>query len=252
MKTVALGAVAALMTASLTAFGASALTFVTGNDYAPYTDEKLPDGGMMTEVAREVAKKMGQDTTILFQPWKRGYAATLAGEADGTFPYVRSPEREAEMLYSEPMFVLRQSVFMPKSKTFAFDGLDSLKGKTVCSPIGYALPPPVEALVKAGAIKRQEPPDLQTCTKFLTLGRADFIIGDNSTVLTSARQAGTADAIQPASKPFDEISLHLVAAKAKAASPALIAAFNAGLAELKRSGAYAAIVRKHDKDAALD
>jgi polar amino acid transport system substrate-binding protein len=66
---------------------AATLDIVTGNDFAPYADEKLPNGGFATDLVREVIKKIGTETNIRFLPWKRGYELTTSGETLATFPY---------------------------------------------------------------------------------------------------------------------------------------------------------------------
>ena len=74
----------------------STLDLVTGNDFAPFTGEDLPQGGMLTELVLRSFKAMGLGYDVRFVPWKRGYDGVVAGKFLGTFPYVRTPEREQE------------------------------------------------------------------------------------------------------------------------------------------------------------
>jgi len=66
---------------------------VTGDDYAPFTGESLPAGGMLTQVVQSALAAAGISNTLDWRPWNRGYLQTLRGDYDATFPYVRSVQR---------------------------------------------------------------------------------------------------------------------------------------------------------------
>ena len=76
---------------------AEELAIATGNDYAPFTDEELPEGGLATEVVVEAFAAVDHEVDIDFRPWARGYHDTGQGVFAGTFPYVHSDERAEEM-----------------------------------------------------------------------------------------------------------------------------------------------------------
>ncbi len=61
---------------------------VTGDDYRPFTDQALPQGGMITEIVDHVFQKMGYQAEIEFHSWSRGYTLSEEGAFLGTFPYV--------------------------------------------------------------------------------------------------------------------------------------------------------------------
>lgn len=231
--------------------GGQAGEFLTGNDYAPYTDEKLPDGGFATELVTAVLTGMGESPRIRFFPWKRGYQMTMSGEALGTFPYVRNPDREAEMLFSEPLYHDISRIFSAKARPLAYNDVESLKGKTFCNPTGYVVYPEIKGLLDAKELRLQDPADMSGCLKSLDVGRADFIISSSSVVTALSADLGLSGKFAAAEKPFRENASYLLIGKNTAGGPAFMAKFNASLSAYRASAAYAALVKKHGLEGAI-
>ena len=66
---------------------AQTIRLVTGNNLAPYTDIRLTNGGLITELVEAVYNELGFETVISFGDWDQGYADTLGGRFEATFPY---------------------------------------------------------------------------------------------------------------------------------------------------------------------
>ncbi|MBV8651112.1 MAG: amino acid ABC transporter substrate-binding protein, partial [Alphaproteobacteria bacterium] len=109
-------AAAVMLTTGVATASAQSYTVVSGNDYAPFADSKLPEGGIATEVVKLAFAAVDKQVTIEWKPWKRGYQDTLANDNDATFPYVPTDERKAEMLYSDAIYSVKQEVFAPVDK----------------------------------------------------------------------------------------------------------------------------------------
>ena len=72
--------VAALLATTIAAQEKS-VSFITGNDYKPYTDEGLPGGGLITEVMRQVFEERGYDFEVEFlDTWPPVYDAAAASK----------------------------------------------------------------------------------------------------------------------------------------------------------------------------
>ncbi|HBM14284.1 MAG TPA: amino acid ABC transporter substrate-binding protein, partial [Rhodospirillaceae bacterium] len=75
-----------LLVAALTSpIKAQAIDVVTGNNYFPYSDERLPNGGLGTLLVTAIIEKMGVPVTVTFLPWDEGYQQTLSGRFVATF-----------------------------------------------------------------------------------------------------------------------------------------------------------------------
>ena len=226
------------------------LDLVTGNDYAPYTGEDLPGGGLVTELVRQAFAVGGRRYDVRFMPWKRGYDGVVLGRFLATFPYVRTPEREREVLFSDPVIEVRQFVYLSKRSTMEFHGGDSggvtdFRGRTVCQPAGYALPAELEELVQLGRLTRHTPSDLGACMRMVATGRADALVIDEYSAAAAIARAGLAEEIRVSERPFAVVTLHLVVGRATPGAEAMVAAFNDGLKTLKQQGVYLRLLAAH-------
>ncbi|PWC33119.1 transporter substrate-binding domain-containing protein [Azospirillum sp. TSO35-2] len=217
------------------------LDLVTGTDYAPFTSEDLPGGGMVTEMVRRAFAATGRQYEVRFLPWKRGYDGVVTGRFLATFPYVRTPDREREVLFSDPVIEVRQFVYLSNRSAMAFrgwgdGGLDDFRGRAVCAPVGYALPPILDQMVRRGDLQRQTPSDLGACVRMVATGRADALVIDEYSGGEAVARSGLADDIRVAERPFDVVTLHLVVGRDTPGAAETIAAFNGGLAALKADG----------------
>ncbi len=226
------------------------LDLVTGGDYAPYTGEDLPGGGLVTELVRQAFAVGGRRYDVRFMPWKRGYDGVVLGRFLATFPYVRTPEREREVLFSDPVVEVRQFVYLSKRSAMEFHGGDSggvtdFRGRTVCQPAGYALPAELEELVQLGRLTRHTPTDLGACMRMVAAGRADALVIDEYSAAAAIARAGLAEDIRISERPFAVVTLHLVVGLATPGAEATVAAFNDGLKMLKRQGVYHRLLAAH-------
>lgn len=220
----------------------------TGNDYAPFTDEKLPEGGMLTELVKRVFKEMKQEIKIHWLPWARGYNEAKSGAYAATFPYVHTAARDSEFLYSDPLYVIQLKVFAKPSFSVDPAKPDSFRGKTICLPLGWAPPAKLEPLLNDGSLHRQQPKDISSCAKMVARGRADFFVTDTiqGAKAIAGDNLGPAD-ITTLSTPVESTALHLIASKSNPKSAPLLAKFNAALKALKAEGVYDKIVAAHSK-----
>ena len=227
------------------------LDLVTGNDYAPYAGEDLPGGGLVTELVRQAFAVGGRRYDVRFMPWKRGYDGVVLGRFLATFPYVRTPEREREVLFSDPVVEVRQFVYLSKRSTMEIHGggdsggVTDFRGRTVCQPAGYALPAELEDLVQLGRLTRHTPSDLGACMRMVATGRADALVIDEHSAAAAIARAGLAEEIRVSEQPFAVVTLHLVVGRATPGAEAMVAAFNDGLKTLKQQGVYRRLLAAH-------
>ncbi|PWC85760.1 amino acid ABC transporter substrate-binding protein [Azospirillum sp. TSH100] len=241
------------------------LDLVTGSDYAPYTGDDLPAGGLVTELVRRAFAVGGRRYDVRFMPWKRGYDGVVAGRFLATFPYIRTPEREREVLFSDPVLEVRQLVYLSNGSGMDFHGrkggldtdrdgaaergdsdpLEDFRGRTVCQPVGHALPVELEAMVAQGRLTRQTPSDLGACVRMVATGRADALVTDEFSGAAAIAKSGLADDIRVSERPFAMVTLHLVVGRATPGAEATVAAFNDGLRSLKRQGVYSQLLISH-------
>ncbi|WP_373976539.1 transporter substrate-binding domain-containing protein [Chitinibacter sp. SCUT-21] len=157
---------------------ADTLKVVTGPDYPPYTDPKLPNGGLVTELVSKTLQRAGWNLALSWRPWANGYQATLAGEFAATFPYIRTAEREKVFLFSEPLFEIKAYVFALPERNFDGAQPKTLTGSRYCMPLGWALLPIFARMQKNKEITIVSPNDMSSCMKLIALKKVDFTVTD--------------------------------------------------------------------------
>ena len=218
---------------------AGELRLVTGDDYAPFTDRKLPGGGLLTQVVMAALAEQQQTARLDWRPWMRGYKMAQAAEYDGTFPYIRTPEREADFLYSEPLYRVQQHIFSRSNETYEPEQLSALRGKRFCYPLGWQPPKALQEMVERGELTRHEPSGLDECARLLLLRRDDFFVADARLGETSLQLSGAArDQFHRSEGIFPSNALHLLIPRRHPQAHALLNEFNRGLASLHSSGRY--------------
>jgi polar amino acid transport system substrate-binding protein len=225
---------------------ADSLRLVSGNDYAPFTGEDLPSGGMLSQVVQAALAERDIASTLDWRPWNRGYLMTLQAEYDATFPYVRTAERELVYAYSEPLFVAEQHLFSRAGEVFEADNLEALVGTRICYPLGWQPPAAIQRLVDEGRLIRHSPTGLDECAKLLLLNRDDFFVSDLRLGQAALRATGAPlSRFRRSLKVFSSSALHLIVSRQHPRAEEIIASFNTGLASLRASGKYQQIIDEY-------
>lgn len=218
---------------------AQPLALVTGEDYPPFVDARLPGGGLAVQLVQRVVRQMGTTLTLETAPWRRGYEETLRGRYDATFPYVKTAERERDFLYSDPLFNVRPVVFVPAGRRFPYGGPADLQGRRACVALGYAPPEALQRMIDAGQVERVTAPSAAACPGLLAASRADFFVQDLRIGSALIAKVGLTQTVIPVSEPPFSISeIHFILPRSRADAGALLARFNAALAQVRASGDY--------------
>jgi polar amino acid transport system substrate-binding protein len=217
----------------------------TGDGYPPYVDWKTPTGGIATEVVRNVVTRMGFEPRFSSLPWARGYKLMLKGDYTATFPYIRTPTREAEVAFSEPLFGISSHIFARAGSPMKFEDIGDLKGYSTCNYVGSALPTSVQTQIAEGLIRVNEVSSLSTCFKLLELGRVDFVTVNSlaGSAIACEHPTGSHQFLI-SEKPAETLYLHLVVALANADARGFLENFNVELLKFKSTKDYLAVKTK--------
>lgn len=224
---------------------ASAVNLVSGNNYFPYSDERLPSGGLATVLVQAVFKHMGEVTDIAFLPWDEGYEATQSNRYLATFPYVRNPEREQAFLFSDPLFSVRPHIFMSFNNAPGLTQPEDLAGHTLCVPKGWAVDGYLQKVVELGQVAVYDQTGIVGCFQLLHQGKVDAISID--------RELGTIAARAISAEPWTKIRNlaagsnpnHLIVSKSLPNAADWINRFNTALQELRLDGTITRLTEEY-------
>ena len=227
---------------------AKTIPLVTGNEYAPFTDENLPQGGMITEIVVRAFQAIGDEPSIAFRPWKRGYEETKKGLFAATFPYIKTEERLQSFYYSQPINTVYTRIFVTKDSPIKH--LEDLRGRRICVPLGYGVSKSLDTLLaKDNLSQEQNPVDLSGCLKMMMLNRKDFfIINEINGWITIQDTFHTKENFRTLEPVFEEETHHLIFSKDYPDVETIIKQFNHALDKLRDQGILQQITYKHLKD----
>jgi polar amino acid transport system substrate-binding protein len=154
--------------------GYNSLKLVTGNDYSPYSDEKLKDGGIFTSIVKKILSKLNMSYTLDFLPWARGYDMVKNSKYDATFPYVFTKERSFEVNFSKVSLVEIKSYIFTNNKNKK--NIEDFKGLIYCHSLGYFIEKPIQKILENNETKKIQKFDQLSCINSIINFESDFTV----------------------------------------------------------------------------
>lgn len=147
----------------------------------PAITAKRPDNGYYAVLLRRVLQELDVDARLHFLPTDRAIQDTQAGRYTAVFPLSRTPERERDLISSEPIYQVKVRVFVRRDDPWPGGGLQAMRGHPLCNIQGARLYPELEAALAAGWLQMQRVPEIGACFRMLALGRVRFVVtGENT------------------------------------------------------------------------
>jgi len=215
---------------------------LTNGEWPPYMSEKLRDSGLASHIVSSAFKLEGVDVKYGWYKWKRAFVFAQSGEWGGTVGWIKTPEREVDFYYSDPIFSAEMVFFHLKDKAFKWDSIADLTGLTIGGTIGYVdYGKEFLAAEKDKSINVYRlTTDVKNFAKLLR-GRVDIFpltkeVGYN--LLHNNFSNEETSLITNHDKALDAFEYHLILSKKAEGSKDLIEKFNRGLRTMKQSGEY--------------
>lgn len=235
------------------------IAIVTGNGYAPFADETLPGGGMMTQLVEMAVFRADPGIAYnlsFINDWQAHIDALLpSGAYDLSFPWVRpdcdgtdmlSPGDEArcrDFVFSAPFYEIVDGFFAKRdSGLMEVTSYYGFQGKRICRPEGSTTGVLDAKGLMAPAITLVRGTDAKDCFRSLAAGEVDLVsidaeVGDstvaNMGLIATVGQNPHLSTIQ---------SLHVIAHKSNARAVAMLAKLDQGMMEMYETGEWYDIV----------
>lgn len=233
--------------------------FVTGNGYAPFADETLPGGGMMTQLVEMAVFRAdpGIPYNLTFiNDWQAHLDALLpSGAYDLSFPWIRpnceAPEtlspgdqtRCNDFVFSGPFYEIVDGFFaMRDSGLGAATKYADFEGKRICRPEGFTTGVLDAAGLTAATITLTRPVEATDCFRALAAGEVDLVSIDAEVGDSALAELGLTAQVEQNPHLMTLQSLHVVAHKSNQRAVDMIGQLDAGLIEMYESGEWYDIV----------
>ena len=244
MNTKLIPALLALAFSASLAAGTGTTVKLAIGDWSPYTSPTDKSGKLAEVIVTEAFKQEGLDVEYTYNPWKRSFDMTKDGEADGTFPWTKTPDRINDFYFGNDIILQDDSVFFHlKTTKFEWSSLDDLKKYRVGVTAGYK---EVE-LYKTKGIKAEEVADEPMNFKKILAGHIDVyktskIVGYATINKLFKPEEAKQFTNDPKTLATDQY--YVLFSKKSPNGKLYSEKFDSGLKKLKASGQYTKIMRE--------
>ncbi len=237
------------------------LRIVTASGYAPFTDEDLPGGGMITQMVNR-SMELGnpdQEFSLMFiNDWGSHLETLLpTGAVDMVFPWFRpncdrvenlspsSAYRCTDFNHSDPFYEVLVDFYTLNDSPYASATTsEELFGATICRPEAwFTFDLEAENLMPPNTQYRTTVPQ-NGCWELLMNGEVDIVTYDSLPAEEDAREAGIDDQITAISPLQSTVTTHIFVSKDNQFANDALPIINAGLEELRLSGEWFTIARE--------
>ncbi len=238
------------------------IRLLTGSGFAPFADENLPQGGMITDLVSRALKAVapGQQSRVAFVNDRAAHLNFLIpdGAFDVSFPWYKPDcskserlnaemqRRCAEFEFSNPIFEVRVGFYTRLGDALVeIRSLAALSGKRLCRPNGqFTFDLEQNGLVEPN-VSVETQYTAQQCFVRLVEGQVDVVTLVKSEGDEQLRQLGIVDSVTEIDGLESAQTLHALVAKQSPNGQAHLDLINQGLAELMASGGWFEVVAFH-------
>lgn len=226
----------------------SVIKLVTGNNYAPYADEKLPKDGMITDIVEKAFEKMDYKIKMEFWAWKHGFDAARDLEFDATFPWLWNKERDLVFYYSKPLYNFLIRCFVRADSSITYEKDEDFQGLTFCRPEGWYMHDIQRLLEKGIIITVKRPKDINACFKMLKNAQVDVVPANHLVGWASINKTFDSNqGFRLLDKVLSTDTLHLIISKKHPNGEKLKEQFDGAVKALKKEGKLDKIITNHRK-----
>ena len=173
--------------------------------------------GQLTGIAIEVVSQVFSQlaVTVKFEkeiPWKRQILQLEKGELDIMVAAYYNQERAKNFSYSQPYHIEKIAIFAHRDRSFNFQGLHSLKGKTGLRPLGGTYGNQFDDFASKN-LDIEEYSDYENGMIRLYKGRVDYMVLALFDGLFNAKKYAFPSNIIPLSTDVAQLPIHFLMSK---------------------------------------
>jgi polar amino acid transport system substrate-binding protein len=234
---------------------------LSGPDFAPFADPRLPKGGMITELVSLSLARAAPDRPArlsFVDDWSHHLRLLDSGEFDIGFPWYKPDcaradrltgtmrERCTGFVFSNPLYEIAMRFYVRAGDPLAeATAPEALFGKRICRPAGYFTFDLEQAELFEPNVTRVIPPAAADCFAWLARGDVDVVSVSALAAADGISQLGLDGRVVPVAALASSQTLHVIAPKGNAEGRAYIDLVNEGLTELQMSGRWFEVVSRH-------
>ena len=215
-----------------------------GDPWPPFLDPEHAKQGVAVEIVTAALASQGHTLKFSFMPWQRALDGVKDGSIDILVGAWHTQEREAYLMFGDAYLSNDLKFIKRKGDSFAYTGIDSLKGKNIGTVRGYGYG---DEFANATHFKKQEAAELMPSILKLAGGRIDLTLEDEVVArsMISKKDPALLEQLEFVDPPLSSNPLHIATGQKNANKTKIIDAFNKGLAAIKADGTFDDILTRN-------
>jgi len=213
---------------------------INSGEWPPYLSESLPHYGFFSHIVTNAFQNESIKVDYKFKPWKRTFEETKLGFVNASIGWSKTPEREADFLFSDSVIVGESVFFHLKTQVVDWQNYQDLRKYTIGGTLGYEYTFEHDPLVVIERVANDE-----INFRKLFKGRVMIFPSDKDAGYMVLNKHFTTEQVSKITydrKAYDQTSYRLIFPKKHPDSKRLLAIFNKGLKKLRQTGAFAQII----------
>ena len=236
------------------------IKFLTGNNYAPFVGDDLPDGGFSTDLISQAMNVTEGDPFVfeVIPDWGAHFSPLLSGGSfDIGFPWFKPDCSQRDLLgdaskwrcdnlrFSKPLHDIVVTAYALNQTAINVATPEDALGKRICRPTGY-FTHDLEAMgLVEQEIERIAPDTPLECFEGLRDGRVDIVVLNADTSEAMIQELGLQNQVTEILGLSSVQTLHAVGMRTNQRTRILLRRLDIGLEALKADGTFDNIMTKH-------
>ena len=241
-----MGIVFAVLLANLAL--AEQAVLLVGDPWPPYVIGELGEdatSGIAVEIVKTIFAQI-DGVTVRFPlvPWKRALREVEEGRSDGIGMLLKTPEREAYMLYTVALVTGENLIWSATGETadrFEWTSIEDLRGLRIGITQGYSYGESLDRSFENGDVVAVSAPTVEHLFELLANGRVDLALANDAVGYSLARKYPQA-VIQPSIRATNSETFYIGISR-KSPAVKLVPMINREIDKLRADGSIARIVR---------
>jgi polar amino acid transport system substrate-binding protein len=213
---------------------------ITWHEYPPLMSEDLAGRGLLSQIVTEAFALGGVKVKLVPVSTNRAIEAARAGLYTGSMGWARNPDRERDLLFTEPVMLLRMVFCQLRARQFSWQSLEDLSARRLGITAGNYYSEGFTRLQAAGRLTVDVAGSDVANLRKLLLGRIDMLpIGaDTAQYLMDVHLTADEQAqITCGGQAYWNAPIHAVISRKVPQAEDLVQRFNRGLDQLRATGA---------------
>ncbi|CTQ54112.1 Bacterial extracellular solute-binding proteins, family 3 [Roseibium album] len=219
---------------------------ITSGEYAPFTTQSDPDGGLVNRIVKEAFARSGVTVKLAWRPWARVIVEARSGKAQAASYFALDTERDKDFIPVGPVVIDISSMFYRAGEEKpVWKNYSELRGNRIGITRGYTYPPDFNTLAENDVLEVETADTDELNLRKLLAKRIDLFPSNDLITYKLLNEKFSEDErlmIAKTDQVYIAIETYLLISKKAPNAQELAEKFTKGLDSMRKDGTHAAYV----------